>query len=103
MQGIKPLCGVFYLKTITDHGKQLQTTENNYRPRKTITDRGNPMATIYTIYRITHTDDNNALFHEELIDTYYDESAADAVWRYLETTNETPNTWYELCEAQEPE
>ena len=83
MQGIKPLYGVFYLKTITD--------------------RGNPMATIYTIYRITHTDNNHALFHEALVDTYYDESTADAVWRYLETTNETPNTWYELCEEQEPE
>ena len=59
------------------------------------------MATIHTIYRITHTDNNDALFHEELVDTYYDESAADAVWRYLETTNETPHTWYELCEEQE--
>ena len=59
------------------------------------------MATIYTIYRITHTDDNAVPFTEELVDTYYSESAADAVWRYLETTNETPNTWYELCEQQE--
>ena len=61
------------------------------------------MATIYTIYRITHTGNNDTLFHEELVDTYYAESTAEAVWRYLETTNETPNTWYELCEEQEPE
>ena len=62
---------------------------------------GQPMATIHTIYRITHTDNNDALFHEELVETYYDEQAADAVWHYLETTNETPDTWYELCEQQE--
>lgn len=59
------------------------------------------MATIYTIYRITHTGNNDTLFHEALVETYYDESAAEAVWRYLETTNETPDTWYELCEQQE--
>lgn len=61
------------------------------------------MATIHTIYRITHTDNNHALFHEALVETYYDESAAEAVWRYLETTNELPHTWYELREEQEPE
>ena len=61
------------------------------------------MATIHTIYRITHTDNNDALLHEELVDTYYAESAAVAVWRYLETTNETLGVWYELCEEQEPE
>lgn len=59
------------------------------------------MATIYTIYRITCTGDLDALFTEELVDTYYNESVADAVWHYLETTNETPDTWFELSEQQE--